>query len=173
MRAWQFEDASALLDQASAVLDQRAVVEGAAGAAGLTPPTTLRVAFEDDDGFDDADAEAAAELETVARYRDAVALRPQAVDGVMALGLWGEAPDDSLVRAAEAFAQGDLSAATRAADHAAEVWAGAASLGQGRAISLALLAVAAFVALLLVLFRIRGQRRRRRRSIMQAHLLKQ
>jgi HAMP domain-containing protein len=102
-----------------------------------------------------------------------VALRPEAVDGVMALGLWGESPDDSLVRAAEAFAQGDLSAATRAADHAAEVWAGAASLGQGRAISLALLAVAAFVALLLLLFRMRGRRRRRRRSIMQAHLLKE
>ena len=76
MRAWQFEDASSMLDLASGVLDQRAAVESAAALAGLEPPDALRTAFEGDDGFDDAVAEADAELQTIERYKDAVAVRP-------------------------------------------------------------------------------------------------
>ncbi len=113
MRAWQFEDARALLDQAADILEQRAIVDGAADAAGLTPPDALRIAFEGADGFEDAVDEAAAEIETIARYREAVASRPGEIDEITALGLWNESPDADLARAAAAFASGDLSGSAR------------------------------------------------------------
>ncbi len=169
MRAWQFEDARALLDQAADVLEQQAIIEGAADAAGLTPPEALRLAFEGDDGFEDAIDEAAAEIEAIARYREAVASRPVVTDQIIALGLWNESPEADLARAAAAFANGDLSGSARAADHAAAVWAGAAELGRGRAISLIALAVAALLAIVLGLLWRLG--RRRRRAYRQAHRL--
>ena len=49
----------------------------AAASAGLIAPASLRLAFEDDDGFDDSTAEAAAELDVIARYVTANALRPR------------------------------------------------------------------------------------------------
>ena len=49
---WQFADATAMLDLASDVLDQRTAVESAASAAGMDPPEALRTAFEGEDGFD-------------------------------------------------------------------------------------------------------------------------
>jgi hypothetical protein len=171
LRAWRFEDASVLLDQATDVLEQRDVVLAAARAAGLTAPASLRTAFEGDDGFDDAIDEAAAELEAIARYRAAVSVRPQVIDQITALGLWNETPDTDLRRAATAFAAGDLSGSASAADHAAAIWAGAAALGQGRAISLIALALAGLVAMVLVIIWSHGRRRRRRIIRMQAHRL--
>ena len=53
MRAWQFDDATTLLDEASRALAQRTAVERDATAAGLTLPTAIRSAFEDDDGLAD------------------------------------------------------------------------------------------------------------------------
>jgi len=106
LRAWQFEDASSMLDLASDVLDQRVAVESAAVIAGLEPPDALRTAFEGDDGFDDAVAEAEAELQTIERYKEAVAVRPVGGDLFLTLGLWDEDPEADLTASREAFARG-------------------------------------------------------------------
>ena len=171
LRAWRFEDAGAMLDVASGVLDQRAAVEAAASAAGLEPPKALQVAFEGDDGFDDAIAEADAELQTVERYNEAVAARPAASDLFLTLGLWDESPEADLATSRDAFARGDLSASAAAAGEAEATWTGAAGLGRGRVISLLVLTVAALLALALVLIWWRG-RHRRRLHRMHAHRIK-
>jgi hypothetical protein len=163
LRAWQFEDATRLLDDAELALATRAEVEDAAVAAGLEPPPTLRAAFEDDDGFDDSAAEAAAELHAIERYAAAAELRPAAMTPVMTLGMWGETPEVALAQARDAFRAGELAASVAASEQAAAIWAGAESLGQGRAFSLGALGVAFLIALLMAVATIRRVRRRRRR----------
>jgi hypothetical protein len=169
LRSWQFEDASVLLDEAAAILDRRMEVQAAATAVGLPTPTGLRAAFEDDDGFDDAVTQAAAELDTIERYAEAVALRPAGPrDTVLiALGLWGETPETELARAKDAFAAGDLDAAASASGRVAALWGDAEGIGRGRAVSLILLAIAGLVAIVLVLSM--RAARRRRRDRMMAH----
>ena len=125
MRAWRFDDATRMLGEASAVLARRATIESTAAAVGLTPSPALEAAFEGDDGFADAIAEADAEDIAIAAYRDAVASRPVAADPLMSLGLWGVDPDVQLVAARSAFEAGDLVASAKAADAAEATWAGA------------------------------------------------
>ncbi len=102
LRAWQFDTATGLIDTAETVLAQRAEVEAAAADTDLILPATLQLSFEDEDGFDDATAEAVAELDVIGRYAEAVALRPPASTPIMALGLWGETPDVDLDTARDA-----------------------------------------------------------------------
>ncbi len=172
LRAWQFEDATAMLDLASDVLDRRTSVESAATAAGLNPPEALRNDFEGNDGFDAAIAESDSELQTIQRYQDAVATRPAAEDVFVTLGLWDETPEADMAASREAFARGDLSAAAAAAGEAAATWSGAAALGRGRVISLLVLAFSLLLALILIVLWIRG-RSRRRIHRMHAHQIKQ
>jgi hypothetical protein len=169
MRSWRFEDASVLIDEATAILDRRIEVQAASAAAGLAAPTGLRATFEDDDGFDDAVTQAAAELEAIERYAEAVALRPAGRrDAVLvAMGLWGEAPEAELARAKAAFAEGDLDTAAASSARVAAIWADAEAIGRGRAVSLILLAFAGLVAIVLALSMRRARRRRRDR--MMAH----
>ena len=164
MRAWQFADATTWLDAADASLDQRAAVEAAATRAGVIAPDTLRTAFEDDDGFDDALAEATAELETIGRYDAATATRPTEATPVVSLGLWGETPEADLVMARDALARGDLDASVAASAEAASIWSSAESVGQGRAVSIALLIVAALLAIGLLVGAWRRRHDRRQRS---------
>jgi hypothetical protein len=165
MRNWRFDEATALLDQAAAVLDARARVDAATARAGLIAPAALQLAFEDADGFEDASAEAAAELETIQRYEDAVALRPTGTDVVRDLGLWGEAPEADLVAARQALAKGDLEQSVAASSEAAASWSHASAVGQGRALSIGLLIVAGLLAIGLFV----GTIRRRRRTTAMAH----
>jgi hypothetical protein len=169
MRSWRFDDATALIDGAEAVLAERKDVERAAQDAGLVAPAALRLAFEDDDGFDDATAEASAELQAIQRYVDAVGRRPSELSPLMSLGMWGETPEADLVAAREAFARGDLPASALASDEAAASWANAESIGQGRAFSLSALGVFALMAL--GLFATTFRRRQRRRRGRMAHPL--
>lgn len=161
MRAWQFDDATILLDGAATIIAGRASVAAEAASVGLEPPGTLRVTFEDDDGFADATAEVESELEVIDRYRQAVALRPTAPTPVVALGLWGTTPEGSLQDAAIAFERGDLRSAASAADRAAAIWSDAERIGTGRIGSLLALALAALLAItmLILSFRRRGRRR--------------
>jgi hypothetical protein len=165
MRAWQFEDATDLLDGAAAALEQREAVESAAADAGLIAPDALRTAFEDDDGFDDALAEADAELAAIDAYADAAALRPAELSPVLALGLWGLTPDIDLETARDALARGDLTGSVAASSSAATAWGEADGEGQGRAISLGLLAAAVVVGVLTVLLMFRRRRTRHRRAM--------
>jgi hypothetical protein len=165
MRAWQFEDATDLLDGAAAALEQREAVESAAADAGLIAPDALRTAFEDDDGFDDALAEADAELAAMDAYADAAALRPAELSPILALGLWGLTPDIDLETARDALARGDLTGSVAASSSAATAWGEADGEGQGRAISLGLLAAAVVVGVLTVLLVFRRRRTRHRRAM--------
>jgi hypothetical protein len=163
LRAWQFSDATALLDDAEAALASRAAVTAAASQAGLVAPATLRLAFEDDDGFDDASAEATAELDVIARYAAAEALRPTETTPFMTLGLWGLTPEARLAEARDAFAKGDLAASAAASEDVEFTWATAAGIGQSRAISVGLIVLAIVMILALAVSTARRRRRRRRR----------
>jgi hypothetical protein len=171
MRAWRFDDATALLDSAQATLDARADLSAAADAAGLVAPDSLRLAFEDNDGFDDATAEVTAERAIIERYVAAVGLRPIDPSPLVALGLWGTTPESDLAVARDAFARGDLEAAADGAADAAAIWASAESIGQSRAISIVLLVVAALLGLVVLVAATR-RRRRHRRIRMQATRLR-
>jgi hypothetical protein len=162
MRAWRFDTATMLLDAARAILDQRRAIETAATAAGLTPPVTLREAFERPDGFTSAGDEAAQELDSIARYRAAAATRLPTPDVVQGLGLWGTTPDDELARSRELFASGDLAGSTAAAAAAATAWTSAEDVGRGRLVSIGALTLAALLAVILVGAWLRGRRRRHR-----------
>jgi hypothetical protein len=163
LRAWQFDDAATLLADASAVLDARADVDAAAEASGLIAPAGLRLAFEDDDGFEDAEAEAAAELATIEQYATAVALRPAATNPFIELGLYGETPEVSLDAARDALARGDLEGSVTASIDAGSAWSEAEAVGQGRAFSIVLLVLAAVLFATMVVLTIRRRRRRRQR----------
>jgi hypothetical protein len=161
MRAWRFDEATGLIDGAEAVIELRERVDAAATAAGLEPPGALREAFEDDDGFDDAIVEGGAELQAIERYVAAVAHRPVQVTPITTLGLLGETPEDDLVAARQAFAEGSLAASTAASDEAAASWLSAEPIGQGRAFSLAAIVIAALFVVASI-FALRRHRRRRR-----------
>jgi hypothetical protein len=170
MRSWRFKEANALIDSADAIIALRGEVEQAAETAGLSAPQTLRMAFEDDDGFDDAAAEGGAELVAIERYVAAVSQRPGAMTPFMTLGLWGEAPESDLLAAREAFARGDLTGATTASDEALASWVNAETMGQGRAFSIGTIVISLLFILALMIVTLR--RRRRRRIRMQASRLR-
>ena len=131
MRSWRFDDAATLLDAAAAALEGRAAVTAAAEDAGLIAPDTLRTAFEDDDGFEDALAEADAELVAIDRYADAAALRPAEMTPILVLGLWGQTPEVDLDAARDALARGDLDGSVASSSLAAAMWARRGRVGPG------------------------------------------
>jgi len=162
MRAWRFDEATTLLDAAADVLTRRAAIGSAAAIAGLTPPTTLRDAFQATDGFTAALDEAVAEVAAIARYQAAVDAEPVTSDLVVQAGLWGSTPEVDLAKARTSFAAGDLASTATSADAARSAWTSAADVGRGRVVSAAALALAIAVALVLLLLSINGRRRRRR-----------
>ena len=159
MRAWRFEQATTLLDDAAAVLDQRATIATGAVASGLTVPASLQAAFESPDGFASAKLQAATETEAIHRYDAAVAARPATTDLLQAVGLWGTTPAADLDQARARFASGDLAGSASAASSAASAWIGAEDVGRGRLVSLGLLALAAVLAMILFGVWLRGRRR--------------
>lgn len=158
MRAWQFESALRLMDDAGAVLRQRDAVERAATAAGLTSPDALRRAFEGGDGFAAAVAEAATELAVLRRIGDAASARIADPGLVERLGLIGVDPEASLGAARDAFEAGDLDEAMAAAVEAEAAWRAVPEVARGRLVSGVMLGLA-----LLLLAGLVVQRRRRRR----------
>jgi hypothetical protein len=164
MRAWQFDTASGLLGEAATVLEQRDAIDRAAADAGLTPPDSLRTAFEGDDGFADARTEIDAQLEVIDRYADAVASKPANPDVFTQLGLWQEAPETELATAASAYATGDLDASSASADEARLTWIGAAGVGRTRALMIAGVAIAIVVLLVLAVVAAIRYRRGHRRA---------
>ncbi len=170
MRAWRFEEATALVEDASRVLDRRTEIEAAADAAGLVVPVTLRDTFQGTDGLADALDEAAAEAATIERFEAAIDARPVAPDALVQLGLWGATPELAMDEARTAFASGDLDAAAGAADSAHSMWTTAADVGQGRLVSLVAIALAILVALVLVAMSLRGRRHRRHEAVYAASM---
>ena len=162
MRAWQFDTAGGLLDEAAAVLEQRDAIDTAAADAGLTPPDSLRTTFEGDDGFADARTEIETQLEVIDRYVDAVASKPVNPDVFTQLGLWDATPEKDLAKAAKAYTAGDLETSAASADGARLLWIQADGVGRTRAVMIALV-VLGILLLVIVSFvaavRIRRARR--------------
>jgi hypothetical protein len=172
MRAWQFDEATQLLDAADRALDDRDAVTAAATAAGLTAPGTLRTAFEGVAGFSAASGEADAELATIGAYGTAVATRPASLDLVQEVGLWDATPEADLERAKTAFADGRLRESVEASSSARQAWVDAREIGRKRVMSILAAALAAIIGLGLLLGSVRGwARRRRRRRVAHAHRL--
>jgi hypothetical protein len=173
MRAWQFAEATQLLDAADRALDDRDSVTAAATAAGLAVPRTLRAAFEGEAGFSGVTAEADAEIATIGAYQTAAAARPAQLDPIEQVGLWDASPNDDLARAKTAFVDGHLRDSVEASSSARAAWVDAADLGRKRIVSIlaAVLAAILGLALLLTTARRWSRRRRRRRRASQAHRL--
>jgi hypothetical protein len=161
LRAWQFHDAERLLGDAAAVLTLRTQVDVAAEAADLVAPDSIRAAFEDADGFEDAALEAAAVLDTIHRIEAATALRPMEDSPMLTLGLWGETPDADLDSAAAALAAGYHDAARAAADEAARSWSSAETIGTTRAASIGALIAAFVLGVTIAVVAVRGRLRGR------------
>ena len=162
MRAWQFDQATELLDSASAALDDRDAVLDAAAGTGLIPPATMQLAFEGPRGFATASAQADAELAAIAAYREAAAARLGEPDPIARIGLWNSDPTGAMGRAAEAFNAGELEASVAASAHARTIWTTASEVGRNRLLaagaSLGAVLLAAFM--LIRWFRDRAVRRR-------------
>ncbi|HEX5825614.1 MAG TPA: hypothetical protein VFY18_14240 [Candidatus Limnocylindrales bacterium] len=166
MRAWQFDQATELLDGADRALDDREAVAAAARTAGIGVPDTMRIAFEGERGFAAASAEGAAELAAIATYRDAAASRPASPDLLETIGLWNAEPNHVLDAAALAFAAGELEATVQDSALAEATWRTARDIGRNRVIAV----TASLAALLLggwLLFRwFRDRKVRRHRPAM-------
>jgi len=159
LRAWQFDSATAELEAAADVLEQREDVARAASAAGLLPPDSVRLAFEGTAGLQSAAAEALTELAVIGAIRDTVAARPAAPDLILQIGLLGSDGDADVAAARNAFAAGDLDAALRFAAAATNVWTAAPEVARGRIVSGTTLGVA----ILLLVWLVIGRRRRKAR----------
>lgn len=160
MRAWRFDQATAMLDAATTVLDTRAQITTDAATAGLTVPDTLRTAFEAPDGFTTASQEATAELTAIHGYTAAVEARRAAANTIESIGLWGTNPEGDLERARTLFASGDLGGSVAAAGAAESAWTGAAEAGRARLTSIGILAIAFLLGLVILAIWLRGRRRR-------------
>lgn len=161
LRAWQFDTASGLLEEAAAVLDRRAELEESAAAAGLRLPPQLETVFESDAGFEAATAEATREDAAIEIYARAAAARPAEPDVLQQLGLVGVAPDTALATARDAFATGDLERSAREALTAESIWQGASEVGRNRLLAGIGIGLLLLLAILLVFSRWRDGRRRR------------
>jgi hypothetical protein len=132
MSSWQFETVTADLRQASAVLTQRDGIEERARALQLTPPPTLRSAFEGAAGLPTAAAEASAELTSLDALQaatQALAVDPGALGWI---GLLGAQPAAELSAARSAFESGDLASSEARATAARNLWRGAEGVGRER-----------------------------------------
>jgi hypothetical protein len=160
MRAWRFDVARQLMNDADAVLAQRDALQASASAAGVTLPDTLRTTFEGTEGLAAAAAEAELEQGTVDAIAAAEAGRPTTGDlgeqAMIFIGLIAVDPEGRLALARTSLAVGDIETAYVAALAAEAAWVDAADLGRTRLVSAVLLTLAGL--LLLSLFR---QRRRR------------
>jgi hypothetical protein len=161
MRAWQFEQATELMDAASSSLDDRDSVTSAAANAGLSVPRALEAAFEGNGGFAAAAGEADAELMAIDAYVQARNSRLADPGIVEQAGLWWAAPDVDLARAADAFASGDLHGSVGASAAARIAWESADELGRSRLTTILGATLAALVCVGLLASWIRGLRTRR------------
>lgn len=160
MRAWQFDVATQQITAAEAVLAQRAQLQAAATAAGLTLPATLQGLFEGNGGVPAAAAEATAEQSTLEAIQQAAAVEPAASAAApplfVSIGLLGSDPGAKVADARKAFAAGELHQAISESSDAAATWTSAASIGRTRIVSAGLLVLAS-----LILARMLWVRRRR------------
>jgi hypothetical protein len=132
--SWNFDSAAAELRTAAAVLDKRDHIAVEAASLQLTPPPTLKSAFEGTRGLSAADEEARAELTTLSAISDAGRLLETAPSTLESIGLLGEAPQHDLDAARTSFEAGDLADSDQAAGRAVTRRADSEGIGRQRVI---------------------------------------
>jgi hypothetical protein len=132
MATWRFEAAHDELAQIDALLAQRDEITRTAADLELTPPGTLEHAFEDQ-GIEEAEAVARAELEALDAIRAAEDRLDDELLPVEWVGmLWSAAPFEALERARGAYLDARPADATREAGAAIEQRDAAAAAGRER-----------------------------------------
>ena len=157
---WDFEQATAFMAEARAILSQRDRIVAEAAVEGIAPPTTLKSAFETV-GISAASSEAETELAVLSELASARRASIQGDGVARSLGLIGTDPQATLQAARAAFAGGDLAKALTLAEAARSSWEGASTSGQIRFIG-AICVLAGAVLLLLLFIWTRGGRVRSR-----------
>lgn len=151
LEAWEFEQATAAIKEASAWLEERDALLSAIEASGLATPARLRASWEQEGGGRAARLELEATRAVVATYADAQeqAAAPRSL--VAQVGLLGGDPTDLLHRASGLFAESDLTGAVEAIGDAVQMMDGADAIGWVRILSaLTILLVGAALAVALV-----------------------
>jgi hypothetical protein len=169
MAGWAFEQAAALTETATDVLDVRDeiadTVEPLGPAWGLEAeaPATLEAAFEsagDDDDLSDLEATAGATLDA-AHELAATGRRVASDRGVLeAIGLIGRDVDAAFTRAVTAYEEGDAATAAERAATVDRMLDGAGPAGRTRLAIAAAVAVSTLVVVALLLATRRHRRRR-------------
>jgi hypothetical protein len=161
MSAWRFAAAEGLIGAAASVLDERDAITTQAANLGLTPPPTLRIAFETGNDLEAARTEARSELDALSAIgaaQSAIRTAPSSIEWV---GLLFSAPDATLAAARTAFQAGDVTAAAADANQARSLRAEAGSAGRLRVLAGGGAILAADGAVMLILV---GRRRAKRRE---------
>lgn len=162
MSNWQFGQAQALIVACRAVLAQRDRIATEARAAGLTVPDTLRAAFEGPAGPTAAASEADLQLATIDAISAAEMSSHQVDDLFAQVGLLGLSPEQEVVAARAAFADGNMSAAQAHAATAQSTWQSADGRGRQRVLSVVVVLLGVIVLLIAGAVAMRTRRARRR-----------
>ena len=168
MGKWDFPAATSAIEAAHGILDLRKQVADAANALGLTPGPALRAAYEGaTENFDDARAQANAELDALAAIAKARAAIDAPHDFVTSIGLIGVTLETPFALATAAFTAGDLEGALAGATSVATSLEDATVSGRQR-LTIAGATVGLLLLLLLVVAVVLLRRRRRRRVAVPA-----
>lgn len=152
MGRWQFERAHAAIEDAAEVLEVRDDIEVVAADLGITPPPSLREAYEAVDGHFDGVLDAAEDQLALLGEIDVAADGVAAVrDPITAIGLLGADPAAAVERAKDAFEADELDQAQAEVDAVEALLAGAGESGRTRFVvvslgGVAVVGVAAMVA---------------------------
>jgi hypothetical protein len=156
MSRWEFPRAEAMIDDAAEVLETREEVEDGAADLGLTPPPTLREAYEGAQADYASVRELADRLvATESELSDARERVDEERPPLTLLGLVGDDPDGTLEAARAAFSEGDLDAANEDLASVDAMLDGAIETGRQRFASVVaiLLGVSAIAGLTVALVR--------------------
>lgn len=151
LEAWQFEEATAAMEEASTWLEERDALLTAIEASGLATPERLRATWEQDGGGRAARLELEATRGVVESYAGAAAQAAGPRSVVAQVGLLGGDPIELLHRASGLFAENDLTGALDAIGQAVQMMDGAETVGWVRILSaLTIVLVGAALAVALV-----------------------
>ncbi|HEX3264685.1 MAG TPA: hypothetical protein VHR16_03365 [Candidatus Limnocylindrales bacterium] len=157
MGDWLFQDATARMEDATAVLALRDQALAAASGEGLRFDTTdIEAAYEGaTDGFAMATSETRTALAAVEAIAGAHAFIDAPLDPIAQLGLLGETPRSGYEAARAAFEAGDADAAITDAQQATRVLTSATARGQERLVmgGIVVVSLAGFLVLIVVLRR--------------------
>jgi hypothetical protein len=132
LSSWEFEEATAMLNDAAGVIGLREEIAVNAERLSLTPPDTVRRAFEADEGLAVARDEALAQIDSLVAIDDATTSLADEVGPVEWVGLLLADPAADLDAAREAWESGDSDTAASTAAAAQAVRDGAEAAGRDR-----------------------------------------